>query len=473
MASPIVLILAAGLGTRMKSDRAKVLHEVAGRPLIAWAVESARAAGAARIIAILGHQLERVRDVLDARYGKGAVEVAHQAEQKGTGHAVMCALPGLEKERDDRTVVILSGDAPLLLPSRLGELAEACASSRSKMALLSTRADRPVAYGKLVRDAHGKLARIVEHKDASAEERQIEEVNAGNYAIALGHLRKDAAALRADNAQGELYLTDLAARAHERGGAAVIEVSFAETSGVNDRIDLAAVDAMARRRINEELMRSGVTMVAPDQVFVDADAGPIGSDTWLGPGVQVRGRSRIGRAARIDSGCLIQESEIGDEVCVHPYSVLSHVLVGARAVIGPFAHCRAESRVDEEAHVGNFVETRRAHLMAGSRVEQLAYIGDAAVGARAVVGAGTITCDFDGLAFSRTVIEAGAFVGSGAQLVAPTTIGRDAYVGAGTTVTRDVPRGALALSRVKQVNVEGWADRFREAIGKRRGPTQP
>jgi bifunctional UDP-N-acetylglucosamine pyrophosphorylase/glucosamine-1-phosphate N-acetyltransferase len=470
MSPPIVLILAAGLGTRMKSERAKVLHEVAGRPLIVWAVEAARGAGAARVVAILGHQLEQVRDVLDRRYGSGTVEVAHQTEQKGTGHAVLCALSALERERDERIVVILSGDAPLLLPTRVAELAEACAKSRAKFALLSTRADRPVAYGKLVRDQAGNLMRIVEHADANEAERRIEEVNAGFYAISLGSLRKDTASLRADNAQGELYLTDLAACAYPRGGAAVIEAPFTEISGVNDRVDLALVDAVARRRINETLMRAGVTMPVPDQVLIDADAGPFGTDVWIGPGVQVRGASRIGRGAIIECGCLIEDSEIGDHAHLRPYSVFARVVVGARATVGPFAHCRAETRIEEEATVGNFVEARHAHLMAGCRIEQLAYIGDAAVGARAIIGAGTITCDFDGQAFGRTTVEAGAFVGSSVQLVAPVTVGRDAYVGAGTTVTRDVPRGALALSRVKQINVEGWADRFREALGKRRRP---
>jgi bifunctional UDP-N-acetylglucosamine pyrophosphorylase/glucosamine-1-phosphate N-acetyltransferase len=228
---PIVLIMAAGLGTRMKSEHAKVLHEVAGRPMIAWAVETARAAGAERVVAILGHQFDAVKAMLDGRYGAGAIDVALQAEPKGTGHAVLCALPTLEREADDRIVVILSGDAPLLRAERVDELVAACAASPAGLALLSTVPDRPMPYGRLVRDAAGVLQRIVEHADASEAERAIKDTNAGFYAVRLGHLRRDLATLKADNAKGELYLTDLVARAAGRGGATAIDASFEEVSG--------------------------------------------------------------------------------------------------------------------------------------------------------------------------------------------------------------------------------------------------
>jgi bifunctional UDP-N-acetylglucosamine pyrophosphorylase/glucosamine-1-phosphate N-acetyltransferase len=466
-ASPVALILAAGLGTRMKSSRAKVLHEVAGRPMIAWAVEAVRAAGAERVIAVLGHQSEAVKAVLDARFGAGAVEIAIQAEQRGTGHAVLSALPVLSGESDERIVLITSGDAPLLRAERLSALVSACRSARARMALLSTRPTRPAAYGRLVRDRNGLLQQIVEHADASEEQRQIEEMNAGFYAVGLGQLRADIATLRSDNAQGEFYLTDLAARAAERGGAAVCEAPFEEVSGVNDRADLAAVEAVARRNINEAWMRAGVAMVAPEQTYVDADVGPIGRDVWLGPGVCLRGRTRIGEGVRIDAGCVLSDVEVADRSIIRPYSVLSETTVGEAAQVGPFTHCRPGTRLDENARVGNFVETKKTHLMAGAKASHLAYLGDASVGAGANIGAGTITCNYDGVRKHRTVIEAGAFIGSDTQLVAPVTVGRDAYVGSGTTVTKDVPRGALALSRSKQVNIEGWAQRFREAHQKR------
>jgi bifunctional UDP-N-acetylglucosamine pyrophosphorylase / glucosamine-1-phosphate N-acetyltransferase len=464
---PVVLILAAGLGTRMKSELAKVLHQVAGRSLIAWAVDNARAAGAGRVVAVLGHQADAVRAQLDARYGAGAVEVALQTEQRGTGHAVQSALPALASEPDDRIVVILTGDAPLLQPSRVAALIDACAQSRAGLALLSTRPDVPMAYGRLVRDGGGALQRIVEHADASEAERAIEEMNAGFYAVRLRHLRAGLGQLRDDNAKRELYLTDLAAQAHERGGAAVIEAPFAEVAGINDRFDLARTDAVARRRINDGWLAAGVTLVAPELTFIDADVGPIGKDTWIAPNVCLRGKTRIGERAMIDVGCVLTDVAVDADAHLRPYSIATESELGPRAQLGPFTHCRPGTRLDDGAKLGNFVETKKTHMMAGAKANHLAYLGDASVGAKANIGAGTITCNYDGFNKYRTTIEAGAFIGSDTQLVAPVTVGKNAYVGAGTTVTKDVPRAALALTRVKQANVEGWADRFREAQAKR------
>jgi bifunctional UDP-N-acetylglucosamine pyrophosphorylase / glucosamine-1-phosphate N-acetyltransferase len=466
--SPLVFIMAAGLGTRMKSDTAKVLHQIAGRPMLHWVVTAARAAGAQRVVAILGHQHDTVQQALDASFGAGSVEIAIQPEQRGTGHAVQCALPAVVGEPDDRIVVILSGDAPLLVSERIAELVRACAGSPAGLALLSTVPDRDMPYGRLVRDGNGAVEKIVEHIDATPEQRAIEDTNAGFYAIRLGHLRKDLATLRADNAKGELYLTDLVARAYARGGAAAIDAPFAEVSGINDRVDLSTVESEARRRINESWMRAGVTMVDPRSTFIDADVGPLGKDVWLGPNVVLRGKTTIGDGVRIDSGSVLTDVTVGDDTNIKPYSVLSEAVVGEKVKIGPFSHCRPGTRLDDDAHIGNFVETKKTHVMAGAKANHLAYLGDASIGQKANIGAGTITCNYDGFGKHKTTIEAGAFIGSDSQLVAPVTIGRDAYVGSGSTVTRDVPRGALALTRVKQVNVEGWADRFREAQGKRK-----
>ncbi|HWM87472.1 MAG TPA: bifunctional UDP-N-acetylglucosamine diphosphorylase/glucosamine-1-phosphate N-acetyltransferase GlmU, partial [Kofleriaceae bacterium] len=419
MSQPIVVILAAGLGTRMKSERAKVLHEVAGRPLIAWAVENARAAGARRVVAVLGHQREIVAAALDARFGAGAVEVAEQVEQRGTGHAVQTALPALAGEPDDAVVIILSGDAPLLRPERVAELARACEAAPARMALLSTRPSVPVAYGRLVRDPEGKLLRIVEHRDASPAERAIEEMNAGFYAVRLRELRADIASLTSDNAQGELYLTDLAERAGTRGGAAVLDAPFEEVSGINDRVDLAGVEAAARRRVLERWMVDGVTVADPASTYIDADVGPIGRDSWIGPGVCLRGKTRIGERVRIDTGSLLTDVEVADDAIIKAYSVATQSSIGTRAQVGPFAHLRPETMLDSEARVGNFVETKKAHLMAGAKASHLTYLGDVSIGARANIGAGTITCNYDGFQKNRTTIEAGAFIGSDTQLVAP------------------------------------------------------
>jgi len=468
--APLVFVMAAGLGTRMKSDLPKVLHRIAGRPLLHWVVTAARTAGAGRVIAILGHKASAVQASLDAAFGAGAVEVALQTEQRGTGHAVQCALPAVAGEPDDRIAVILSGDAPLLAAERIAELVSACEASAAGMALLSTVPPRPMPYGRLVREAGrtGKLQRIVEDADATEDQRKIEDTNAGFYAIRLGHLRRDLAALRADNAKGELYLTDLVAHAAERGGATAIDAPFAEVAGINDRIDLAGCETAARRRINEAWMRDGVTMVDPATTYIDADVGPIGKDVWLAPNTALRGKTAVGDGARIDTGTVLSDVQVADHAYIKPYSVLTDSAIGARAEIGPFTHCRPGSRIDEDAKLGNFVETKKTHLMAGAKANHLAYLGDASIGAKANIGAGTITCNYDGVGKHQTTIEAGAFIGSDSQLVAPVTIGRDAYVGSGTTVTKDVPRGALALTRVKQVNVEGWADRFREAKAKRK-----
>ncbi len=467
---PLVLVMAAGLGTRMKSDTPKVLHRIAGRPMLHWVVGSARAAGATRVVAILGHKHELVKQSLDASFGAGSVEVALQPEQRGTGHAVQCALPALAAEPDDRIVVILTGDAPLLVAERIAQLVAACAESAAGMALLSTVPPRPMPYGRLVRDAAGKLERIVEHVDATDDQRRIQDTNAGFYAVRLGHLRADLATLRADNKKGELYLTDLVARAASRGGAVAIDAPFTEVAGINDRVDLAAVEIEARRRINEAWMRAGVTMIDPESTYIDADVGPLGKDVWLAGNVALRGKTVVGDGVRVDVGCVLTDVQVADQTTIKPYSVLTETVVGRAAHIGPFSHCRPGTRLDDDVHLGNFVETKKTHLMAGAKANHLAYLGDASIGNKANIGAGTITCNYDGVAKHTTTIEAGAFIGSDSQLIAPVTVGRDAYVASGTTVTKDVPRGALAIRRVQQVNVEGWADRFREEQAKKRKP---
>jgi bifunctional UDP-N-acetylglucosamine pyrophosphorylase/glucosamine-1-phosphate N-acetyltransferase len=465
--------MAAGLGTRMKSDTAKVLHKIAGRPMLHWVVGAARAAGAERVVAILGHQLETVKAALDGSFGAGAVDVAHQTEQLGTGHAILSALPAVANEPDDRIVAILTGDAPMLPSERIAELVRACAENVAGFAMLSTRPHREMPYGRLVRDDKGVLEKIVEHPDATPEQRAIKDTNAGFYAIRLGHLRRDLNALKPNNAKGELYLTDLVANAYTRGGGVAIDAPFSEVTGINDRVDLAAVEADARRRINEAWMRAGVTMVDPTSAYIDADVGPIGKDAWLGPNVVLRGKTSLGDRVRIDAGSCVTDATIGASTYIKPYSVITEAQIGERVEIGPFSHCRPGTRIDEDARMGNFVETKKAHLQAGAKANHLAYLGDASIGKKANIGAGTITCNYDGFNKHKTTIEAGAFIGSDSQLVAPVTVGRDAYVASGTTVTVDVPRGALALSRVKQINKDEWADKFREMQAMRKKPEKP
>lgn len=461
----LALIMAAGLGTRMKSDTAKVLHRIAGRPMLHWVINAAHAAGVTRVVAILGHQADTVRASLEG-YG-ASVDTVLQLEQRGTGHSVQCALAAVESEPDDRIAVILSGDAPLLRSERIAELVKACAAAESGMALLSTVPDRPMPYGRLVRNASGVLVRIVEHADATSEQREIRDTNAGFYAIRLGHLRRDLPRLRAENAKGELYLTDLVGHAYARGGAVAIDAPFAEVSGINDRVDLSVVDAAARRRINETWMRAGVTMIDPNTTYIDADVGPLGKDVILSPNVVLRGKTSLGDHVHVDLGSVLTDTSVAAATHIKPHSVLTSATIGERVEIGPFSHCRPGTQIDQGARIGNFVETKKAHLMAGAKANHLAYLGDASIGQMVNIGAGVITCNYDGVSKHKTTIEAGVFVGSDSQLVAPVTVGRDAFVGAGTTVTKDVPRGSLALSRVKQIHKEGWAAAFRDGLAKR------
>jgi bifunctional UDP-N-acetylglucosamine pyrophosphorylase / glucosamine-1-phosphate N-acetyltransferase len=447
-----VLVLAAGLGTRMKSEVVKVLHPVAGRPLVFWPVELARTLGADRVVAVLGHQLEAVRAALDARFGPGAIAVAEQKQPRGTGDAVRSALPALEGGADDDTVVVLSGDVPLLGKDMVAELVAARAGA--SMALVTMRATPPKGYGRIVR-AHVGL-RIVEEKDATPEEREIQEVNAGIYAFQLGFLRREIAKLDTNNAQGELYLTDLAARA---GRLPTVEAPFADVAGVNDRVDLARMDAVARLRIAEQWMRSGVTMVAPETISIDADVVAIGRDTTLATGVTLRGKTTVGSGVRVDVGCVVSDSAIGDGAVLKPYTVVTESTVGARAQLGPFAHLRPASVLEDDVHLGNFVETKKTRMRKGAKANHLAYLGDADVGEKVNVGAGVITCNYDGTHKHPTVIEDGAFIGTDSQLVAPVRVGKGAYVAAGTTVTKDVPGGALVLSRPEMVIKEGWVAR--------------
>ena len=439
----------------MKSDTVKVLHKVAGRELVFWPVELARAVGVRRVVAVLGHQLDRVRAALDARYGAGTIGVAEQREPKGTGHALQQALPGLADEPGDARVLVLSGDVPLLTQATV-ERVLACSGP---CAVVTMRPPEPRGYGRMVRDGAGKLKKIVEEKDATPEIREVREVNAGIYAFRLDFLRAHLGGLRADNAQGELYLTDLIARAAVEGDVATVEASALEVAGANDRVDLAALDAVARRQVAERWMRAGVTMVAPESVSIEADVIAIGQDTELAPGVSLRGKTTIGAKVKIDVGCVITDSTVGDGALLKPYCIVTESKIGPRGQIGPFAHCRPGSELAEDVHMGNFVETKKTKMGPGAKANHLAYLGDAIIGAKVNVGAGTITCNYDGKNKFVTTIEEGAFIGSDTQLVAPVKVGKGAYVGAGTTVTKDVPDGALAVSRAPQQNIEGWAAR--------------
>jgi bifunctional UDP-N-acetylglucosamine pyrophosphorylase/glucosamine-1-phosphate N-acetyltransferase len=445
------IVLAAGKGTRMKSQTAKVLHEIAGRPLAYFPVKRALEMGASPVVVVVGHQAEAVEAAVAAALPGAPVRFAVQREQLGTAHAVLAAKDALRGH--DGPVVILSGDTPLLATETLEAVVRARGSAA--LSLASMRLATPSGYGRIVRDPRGKPARVVEEKDATDAERAIDEVNAGLYCADAAFLWDALSRVGAQNAQREFYLTDLVAMAARGAGAEVVPVPPEEASGVNDREQLARVGKVLVRRHASALMAAGVTIEDPDRF--DCDEGVvIGPDTVVEPNVRLRGRTRVGAGCRIGQGAILTDAVLAEGVTVRPYTVIDESTVAAQAILGPFSRIRPGSEIGEGAHVGNFVETKKTRLGKGAKANHLTYLGDAEVGPNVNVGAGTITCNYDGEKKHPTTIGAGAFIGSDSILVAPITIGAGAYVAAGSTLTDSVPPGALALGRAKQVTKEGW-----------------
>jgi bifunctional UDP-N-acetylglucosamine pyrophosphorylase/glucosamine-1-phosphate N-acetyltransferase len=454
-----VVILAAGKGTRMKSGEPKVLHPAAGLPLIEHVLRAADAVNPSTTVVVVGYMAERVREALgkDALGKRAGLRFAVQEPQLGTGHALLQVEPHLAGQSG--TVVLLSGDVPLLRPATLRALLEVHTARGAAATVLTARVDRPQGYGRIVRQ-DGRIAAIVEDKDATPAERAIDEINSGIYAFALEPLFAALKSIGAANAQGEYYLPDLV-KIYRGRGLAVETVSLAdprEILGVNSRKELAAVTAILKTTRNDELMASGVTFVDPESAWIGADV-TVGADTVIHPNVYLEGRTRVGAGCEIHAGVRVVDSTIEDGVVINNYCVISesHVRRGAR--IGPFAHIRPQSDVGEGAHVGNFTELKKTTLGKGSKANHLSYLGDAAIGAGVNIGAGTITCNYDGVHKHPTVIEDGAFIGSDSQLVAPVRVGQGAYVAAGSSIVEDVPAGALGIARGKQVNKEGWVEK--------------
>jgi bifunctional UDP-N-acetylglucosamine pyrophosphorylase/glucosamine-1-phosphate N-acetyltransferase len=469
MSSLSVVILAAGLGTRMKSSRAKVLHRVAGRPMLEYPIALARSLGAQRVVAVLGHQLDAVKAAVEGRFGAGAVEVALQAEQRGTGHAVMQAAPLLAHEQG--LCLILCGDVPLMTEPTLRLLVQAASAERA--ALLTFRPPSPKGYGRMVRDPAGKLTKIVEDKDATPAERQIGEVNAGVYCLPTQFLLGALSSLQPNNAQGELYLTDVIERAARELEVVSIECPTEEVMGVNDRVDLAKADRVMRLRIAEQHMRAGVTLVDPERVLIEPSV-TLARDVELGAGVELRGKTSIGEGSRLEAGVVVTDTTLGARVHVKPYCVMTESVVGDGAIIGPWAHLRPGTLLADDVHLGNFVETKKTRIGRGSKANHLSYLGDADIGEKVNIGCGTITCNYDGFNKYQTFIGDGVFVGSDTQLVAPVRVGNGASIGAGTTVYEDVADDALALTRTKQIAVPGWAAWKRASVeAHKKGLPQP
>jgi bifunctional UDP-N-acetylglucosamine pyrophosphorylase/glucosamine-1-phosphate N-acetyltransferase len=447
------IVLAAGKGTRMRSARAKVLHELLGRPLVAYPVGLARELGASPVVAVLGHQLEAVEEALAARFGAGGVAVVEQAEQRGTGHAVRLAMPTLEGF--DGVVLVLYGDCPLLRRQTLQELVGTARRYRC-LAIVTTTAADPTGYGRVVRDSRGHVTNVVEEKDATPEERALTEINAGIYAAPAAFLRTATAGLATKNAQGEYYLTDIVAAAARSIGVTTVDADARDVAGVNDRVQLAEAEATLRARINHHWM-THATLRDPASIVIEPDVA-IDVDAEIGRNVALRGRTRVGHGARIEDGSILVDTEVGAHAHVQPYTLAQEAVIGAGAVVGPFARVRPGTEVGPDAHVGNFVELKKTVLGRGSKANHLTYLGDAVVGEKVNIGAGTITCNYNGYEKRQTVIDDGAFIGSDSQLVAPVRVGRRAVIAAGATITEDVPDGALAIGRIPTTHKAGYAD---------------
>ena len=454
MQTPVtILILAAGLGTRMKSRRVKVLHQAGGRPLIEHVVETAcQVASAEDVFVVVGCQAEQVEAAV-AGYGVRAIS---QAQQGGTGHAVMvcreelAARPGL--------LVVLYGDCPLLTAATVRELIALQAGSTTAATVITTTLEDPSGYGRVLRDESGHIRAIVEQKAATPEELAVREINSGIYCFRSELLWAHLDELRPDNPAREYYLTDLVA-IFRRAGFLVQPYHLSdptEVLGINTRVELAQVDRLFRERKVRELMLGGVTIEKTETVIVDAQAS-VGADTVIEPGAQLRGRTRVGQDCRIGAGAILRDSQLGDGVEIGPYTVIQDSRIDRGARVGPYSRLRMGAHVAEGAQVGNFVEVKKSRLGRGSKSLHLAYLGDAEIGEDVNIGAGTITCNYDGQRKHPTRIGDRAFVGSNATLVAPLEIGEGSYIAAGSTVTEAVPPDALALGRARQVNKPGWA----------------
>ncbi|HVT04867.1 MAG TPA: bifunctional UDP-N-acetylglucosamine diphosphorylase/glucosamine-1-phosphate N-acetyltransferase GlmU [Thermoanaerobaculia bacterium] len=456
-----VVVLAAGQGKRMKSSRIKVLHRAGGQALIDYVLDLAGQVSTQKPIVIIGHD----RDAVRAHCGDRA-QFAIQERQLGTGHAVLQARPLITSSA--AAILVLSGDVPLTRLETLEKLVEEHRASANAVTLLSMKLDEPAGYGRVIRSSDGAVARIVEAKDATEEEKRVGEVNAGIYVFDAARLFDDLAALSSNNAQGEYYLTDVIGAATKRGervGAMIADPI--EALGVNSRADLAAVEKELSRRTIERLMVAGVTFRNPESTLIDGGV-TIGKDTIVYPFVTLEGKTVIGSDCVIFPGSHLIDVRVGDRVTIKTGTVAEESVIENDASVGPYAHLRAGTVLGAKVKVGNFVETKKAVFGKGAKASHLSYIGDADIGEDVNIGAGTITCNYDGVNKNKTILEDGVFIGSDTQLVAPVRVGKGAYVGAGSTITKDVPPDALALSRSPQKIIEGWAARRRGEIAEKK-----
>lgn len=460
MAPTTAIILAAGLSTRMKSETSKVLHLLAGHPVVSYPIAAARACGVEKILVVRGPTQKDLRAYLDAHAISGVV----QPRPLGTGHAVQIAMHALTKKTGH--VLILCGDAPLVRGDRLKAFLAQTIAKRASLGVVTMTLDDPGSYGRIVRDLDGRLVRIVEAKDAGRDELKICEVNSGIYCVESHWLAHALKKLKSTNAKREYYLTDIVGIALKEG--LRVEPFHSDPPedylGINTRIDFATVAQLMRTRINHHHMLGGVGIQDSSTTWIDSGV-TIGVDTAIAPGVFLLGETNIGSGCTIEPGVIVRDGIIADDVHLKAYSVIEGSRIDAGAIVGPFARVRPESHVGRKARIGNFVELKKCDLQEGAKANHLTYLGDAVVGPHSNIGCGTITCNYDGFSKHRTIIGAEVFVGSDVQFVAPVRIGHGALIGAGSTITEDVPAGALALSRLEQRNVKGYVAKRKRLKG--------
>ncbi|MGB8522785.1 MAG: bifunctional UDP-N-acetylglucosamine diphosphorylase/glucosamine-1-phosphate N-acetyltransferase GlmU [Candidatus Acidiferrales bacterium] len=454
-----IVLLAAGKGTRMRSDLAKVLHRAGGRSLVEHVVRACLPLKPAQLLVVVGHQAKEVGAVVTEL---GAQTVLQQP-QRGTGHAMQIARRAIR--RSAKIALVVPGDAPLLRTETLAALFDTHRRGEAAATVLTAELDDPMDYGRVLRDSEGRVQAIVEEKSATPEQRAIREVNSSIYCFTLTKLWPCLNALRPENAHRELYLTDVIGLLRQRNERVLAHVAPdpREILGCNTRAALADVDRIFRARKASELMDSGVTIYLPETVVIDPEV-TAGPDTLVEPGVQLLGTTRIGARCRIQTGSVLRDTRVDDDAVIGPHSILNSSRVWPEARIGPFSHLRPGSDIRKGAHVGGFVEVKKSVVHEGAKVPHLSYIGDASIGRDSNVGAGTITCNYDGFAKYPTTIGEGVFIGSDTALVAPVRVGRGAYVAAGSTITENVPADALALARGRQVNKPGWAAARRKEL---------
>ncbi len=446
------VILAAGMGTRMKSKMPKVLHKVCGKPLSKWVIDASKAAGADTVCAVVGHKAETVKEVLG-----DVCEFALQAEQKGTGHAVMQAIDVIKNSKGE--VVILNGDTPLITAETINKAIEYHKNNGNQATVITAILDDATGYGRIVRDNDGSVLKIVEQKDASEEEKKINEVNSGMYVFDAQALVYALDKITPNNAQGEYYLTDtleiLLSAGKKIGGYAISDND--EIRGINDRVQLNEAEKIMQKRINEYHMRNGVTMRNPESVYIE-DGVEIGNDTEICQNVTIKSGTKIGSDCVIGSGSMLDRAVIHDGVDVLS-SVILESEVDEGTHVGPFAYIRPNCHVGKEVKVGDFVELKNSNIDDGTKISHLTYIGDSDVGKRVNFGCGTVTCNYDGKKKYRTTIGDDCFVGCNTNFISPINVGDGVYIAAGSTITEDIPENSLSIARARQVNKEGWKDK--------------